>query len=249
MHACCVARPGRGWAPPRSSSPRWRTCSTGGSPSPSPWRRVCGTGGGRRSRLGAEGGFGGGVGVATCLTSPLGGLFLALAAATLFFVRPRRLARGRRKPAAVARPAGSGGDDRRGHPGAVPRRRRDAVPRGRLPAGGRVRGRRGRAALPAGAGRRAAYLVVELRFLHPLAVGVDITGLASLRPLPVVVAFGRLPVRALVAAATAALLRGGRPGRAAAGRRRRVRQCRLLPALVAGARGRPGGPPGSWASV
>jgi hypothetical protein len=148
--------------------------------------------------------------LATCLTSPLGGLFLALAAATLLLVRHH---------------------DPDGRAGAVTARLSLALlVLLALTAAATVLLFPDVGEMPFGAGNflpaagcavavavlcpnprirvgALAYLVLELCFLaHPSAVGVNITRVAWLFTLPVVVAYARIPVRTLVAAATAALL-------------------------------------------
>lgn len=152
-----------------------------------------------------QAGFGGGLAVLTCLTSPLGGLFLALAASTLVVVRRRWWRRGLPGLLVLLFLALTMVATVALFPdvGEMPFR-----PVNFLPAAActvavalccpepRLRG---------GAG---VYLLVQFGFLiHPMAVGVNITRLAWIFALPLLVACGRLPRRALVlAAVTAALL-------------------------------------------
>jgi hypothetical protein len=165
------------------------------------WCLVALTGGTPAARVA----FGGGLAVLTCLTSPLGGLFLALAASTLLFVRRQWWPQERPVLLVLLLLAGT----MTGTVALFPDVGEMPFPGVNfLPAAActlvvalccpdpRLRG---------GAG---IYLLMQLAFLvHPMAVGVNITRLAWIFALPLLVACGRLPRRALVlAAATAALL-------------------------------------------
>jgi len=156
--------------------------------------------------------LGAGLAVLTCLTSPLGGLFLALATSTLVLAGGRhggRHAARRYRSAlsvsllvaltmAVTLVLFPG-------VGEMPFSITDFLPAAGCTVAVALCCRESR--LRSGA---ALYLVLELFFLiHPMAVGANITRLAWLFALPLLVAYGRLPRRALVlTAATAALLPG-----------------------------------------
>ena len=147
---------------------------------------------------------------ATCLTSPLGGLFLALAAATLLLVRRHdrsvRAAHGSARLSLallvllVLTAAGTAllfPDV-----GEMPFRAGNF-----LPAAGCALAVAALCPNPRIRVGALAYLVLELGFLaHPSAVGVNITRVAWLFTLPVVVAYARVPLRLLVAAGVAAML-------------------------------------------
>jgi hypothetical protein len=153
----------------------------------------------------AQAGFGGGLAVLTCLTSPLGGLFLALAAATLLLVR-RQWWRQARPALLVLLPLAATMTATVAlfpDVGEMPFPVVNFLPAAACSVAvalccpdPRLRG---------GAG---LYLLVQLGFLvHPMAVGVNVTRLAWIFALPLLVACGRMPRRALVlAAVTAALL-------------------------------------------
>jgi hypothetical protein len=155
-----------------------------------------------RNPRGVRAAVGGGLAVLTCLASPLGGLFLALAAATLVVVRRRRW---RSALPVLVLLALTMATTLVLFPGVgqMPFRVSEF-----LPAAGctvvvalccqepRVRG---------GA---VLYLLMQMAFwIHPTAVGANVTRLAWLFALPLLVACAQLPRRALIlAAATAALL-------------------------------------------
>ncbi len=152
----------------------------------------------------------GALALATCLTSPLGGLFLALAAATLLLVRQRdRLARAAHGSSRLWLAllvllvlTAAGTVLLFPDVGEMPFRAGNF-----LPAAGCTVAVAALCPNPRIRVGALAYLVLELGFLtHPSAVGVNITRVAWLFTLPVVVAYARVPVRTLVAAATAALL-------------------------------------------
>jgi hypothetical protein len=161
--------------------------------------------------------LGGCLAVLTCLMSPLGGLFLALAASTLVLVRRRPWRPDLRAfPALHALPASPGllvllllaltmaaTVALFPNAGEMPFRAVNFLPAAACTVAVAVCCREPR--LRGGAG---LYLLAQVCFLfHPTAVGVNITRLAWIFAVPLLVACARLPRRLLVVAAlTAALL-------------------------------------------
>jgi hypothetical protein len=149
--------------------------------------------------------FGGGLAVLTCLTSPLGGLFLALAAATLLVVRRQWWPQARPALLVLLLLGVTMAATLALFPdiGEMPFPAVNFLPAAACTVAVGLSCPDPR--LRAGA---ALYLLVQVAFLvHPMAVGVNITRLAWIFALPLLVAYGRLPRRALaVAAMTAALL-------------------------------------------
>jgi hypothetical protein len=151
-----------------------------------------------------------GLALATCLTSPLGGLFLALTAATLLLVRrddglattAHGSARLWLSLLVLLASTAAGTVLLFPDVGEMPFRTGNFLPAGACAVAVAALCRSPRIRVGA-----LAYVVLELGFLvHPSAVGVNVTRVAWLFTVPVVVAYARVPVRTVVAAATAALL-------------------------------------------
>ncbi|MGZ4609888.1 MAG: hypothetical protein ACXV2H_06495, partial [Actinomycetes bacterium] len=143
----------------------------------------------------------GALGLLTCVTSPLGGLFLGLAAVTLVIVRGAHwraalhlslLLVSTLLATAVLFPGA----------GRMPFDLRSFLPAVACTAAVAVACRE--PWLRTGA---VGYLILQLLFLvHPTAVGVNITRLAWIFTLPLAVAYGRLPRRGLAIVAVAGFL-------------------------------------------